>query len=71
MSSTDLYRRTIEVSALIRCAMLAEENDTSGIKDKGTADVLRIAERLMENIIEGVETIERQGWAKPAQGGEA
>lgn len=50
-----LEERAVQVHALLRCAMVAEENQTSGIEWKGLSEVLSLAEEMMEPIIEALE----------------
>lgn len=55
----DLNHRAYQVHALLRCVMLAEENETSGLDWKGTATVLGLAEELMGTIISEIELAEK------------
>lgn len=61
LEQRDPERRAIQVRALIRCAMMAEENETSGVDWKGTADVLGLAEELMDGIIDHFDFANRKG----------
>lgn len=51
----DTESRLLQVNALIRCAMVAEENETSGLDWKGVAEVLALAEEVLGEAIEEVE----------------
>jgi hypothetical protein len=53
----DTESRAYQVAALLRCAMLAEENEFSGLDWRGTASVLAVAEELMAGVIDGVGQI--------------
>ncbi|SDY75932.1 hypothetical protein [Citreimonas salinaria] len=55
----DPSHRAYQVLALLRCAMLAEENETSGLDWKATATVLGLAEELMASVIDGIELHEK------------
>lgn len=59
----DLINQANRVQALLRCAMLAEENETSGLDWKGTATVLGLAEEMMGEIIDQIELVERENAA--------
>lgn len=58
----DALGRAYQVNALIRCAMLAEENDTSGVDWRGTATVMAVAGELMADVLDTLELAEREGW---------
>lgn len=51
----DAVSRLYQLNALIRCAMAAEENQTSGLEWKGVAEVLEVAEDVLGEAIEAVE----------------
>lgn len=51
----DASHRAYQVLALLRCAMLAEENETSGLDWTGTAAVLGLAEELMAPVIDELD----------------
>ncbi|PZX11854.1 hypothetical protein LX81_03824 [Palleronia aestuarii] len=58
-SDIDPERRAYQVSALIRCMMLAEENETSGLDWKGTTEVLALAAELMGPVIDALDENKR------------
>ncbi|SDY17970.1 hypothetical protein [Citreimonas salinaria] len=55
----DPSHRAYQVYALLRCAMLAEENETSGVDWTGTATVLGLAGELMASVIDSIELNEK------------
>jgi len=66
-AEVDLYQRAIRVNALIRCAMLADDNASTHVAHKGIADVLAVAEELMGEVIDGIEVLERASWKEAAE----
>lgn len=58
----DAVGRAYQVNALIRCAMLAEENETSGVDVRGTATVMAVAEELMGEVLDALELAQRESW---------
>ena len=66
LEKRDAEHRAYQVQCLLRCAMLAEENETSGVDWKGTAKVLELAEELMDEVIDALE-FARRGEAQNEQ----
>ena len=64
LEKRDAEHRAYQVLALLRCAMLAEENETSGVDWKGTAAVLQLAEEMMGPIIDHIDFASRKGGTK-------
>lgn len=56
----DALTRAHRLEALLRCAMLAEENETSGVDEKGLAMVLQTAVDMANDMIEDVEALTRK-----------
>lgn len=61
LEKRDPETRAYQVQSLLRCAMIAEENETSGVDWKGTAKVLEVAEELMDEIIDHFDFAGREG----------
>jgi len=59
----DAYSRACQIDGLLRAAMLAEENETSGVDVKGTPQVLGLALELLAEVIDGIEAMQRAGKA--------
>lgn len=51
----DGLSRAYQVEALLRCAMLAEENESSGLDWKGVSETLDLAAELMREVTEALE----------------
>ena len=64
LEKRDAEHRAYQVQCLLRCAMIAEENETSGVDWKGTAKVLELAEELMDEVIDGMDFARRAGEAQ-------
>ncbi|QFT79419.1 hypothetical protein FIU89_02265 [Roseovarius sp. THAF27] len=56
-ASTDVFSKAADLHSLLRCAMLAEENETSGLEWTGLDRVLGLAERLAYEIMNEVESV--------------
>lgn len=53
----DLYSKAADLHSLLRCALAAEENETSGLDWKG----LELAVRMSGEIMEGVDALGAKG----------
>jgi len=51
----DAHTLANRLEALLRCAMLAEENETSGLDHKGNAQVLELAVEMAGQLAEKTE----------------
>lgn len=58
---TDTTEKAADLHALLRCAMVAEENETSGLDWKGLERVLGMAERMAFEIMNEVESVKGVG----------
>ena len=59
LEKRDAEHRPYQVQCRLRCAMLAEENETSGVDWKGTAKILELAEELMDEVIDALDFTKR------------
>ncbi|WP_294610646.1 hypothetical protein [Roseovarius sp.] len=57
----DLYSKAADLHSLLRCALAAEENETSGLDWKGLDRVLELAVRMSGEIMDGVEALGAKG----------
>ncbi|MGK7652405.1 hypothetical protein ACSQ76_08320 [Roseovarius sp. B08] len=60
-ASTDTLSKAADLHSLLRCALVAEENEASGIDWKGLERVLGMAERLACEIMNEVESVKGAG----------
>ncbi|MBU3262130.1 hypothetical protein KPG71_19075 [Roseovarius sp. PS-C2] len=63
--NTDTYSKAADLHSLLRCAMVAEENETSGLDWKGLERVLEMGVRMAAELMDDVEKLEQK-----AKGGE-
>lgn len=61
LKEPDLYSKAADLHSLLRCAMVAEENETSGVDWKGLDRVLEIAVRLSGEVMDGVDAMSVKG----------
>ncbi|MHA7827802.1 MAG: hypothetical protein ACX93P_09595 [Roseovarius sp.] len=58
---TMAYCKAADLHSLLRCALVAEENETSGIDWKGLERVLGMAERMAEELMNDVDVMAAKG----------
>lgn len=60
-STIDIQSKAADLHSLLRCALVAEENETSGIDWKGLERVLGMAERMAEELMNDVDVMAAKG----------
>ncbi|MGM0740153.1 MAG: hypothetical protein ACQEVT_01075 [Pseudomonadota bacterium] len=60
-STLDIQSKAADLHSLLRCALVAEDNETSGIDWKGLERVLGMAERMADELMNDIDVMATKG----------